>query len=65
MLQHMLPAVQRTLKTRYNLTDKDITGLNVAQGISLILSLFFVGYFGNFRARKIPCIAIGMALTGR
>ena len=65
MVQFMLPAVQRTLKRRYDLTDKDITGLNVAQGISLILALVLVGYFGNFRARKIRCIGIGMALTGR
>ncbi len=65
MLQHMLPAVGRTLRTRYDLTDKDITGLHVAQGISFMAAVLFIGYFGNFRARKIRCIGAGMALSGK
>lgn len=65
VLQHMLPSVQRTLKTRYKLTDTDVRGLNAAQGVSLMVALVFVGYFGNFRSRKIPCIAAGMALSGK
>jgi hypothetical protein len=64
-LQYMLPAVQRTLKTRYKLTEKEVTGLYVAQGISLMVSVLLVGFFGNFRAMKIRCIGAGMALSGK
>jgi hypothetical protein len=61
----MLPAVERVLKRRHNLTDKDVTALYVAQGISLMVAVVIVGYFGNFRARKIRCIGAGMALSGK
>ena len=64
VLQHMLPAVEPTLKRRYKLTDKEVTGLSVTQGISLIVAVILLGYFGNFRARKIRCISAGMALSG-
>ena len=65
MIQHMLLAVERTLKQRFHLSDKDINGLNIAQGVSLVTAVIIFGFFGNFRAKKIHCIASGLAVTGK
>lgn len=65
LLQYLLPAVERTLRGRYNLSDKDVSGLQVAQGISLMVTIILVGYFGSFRASKIRCIAMGMVISGK